>query len=268
METKKSTKQFLAEKMEVHGNIPGIRALNRDDVTDEFINFLILKVFVRGLSSSITKYTHSKKCFVMAQYPDGMWEPPRIEIKISRENMASDFNIPYFIACTKKAVLESDIWKPNVIIEQFKLYLESDIQETMLSVCNKDTRQLWDESKKLFDDAIKEAVDIYIHPTPKSNTKPKRSLKEILSDMEALMQELRMHEQPDTEVTVLPKSEIRDILISRDQLYEEEAEELILQSMVDFRSKLSDGENMDDFCQDWFGLEPDYLEELIERASN
>ena len=44
---------------------------------------------------------------------------------------------------------------------------------------------------------------------------------------------------------------------------EEEAEDLITQAREDFYQRLGDGEAPFDICAEWFGLEPDYIDELI-----
>jgi len=59
---------------------------------------------------------------------------------------------------------------------------------------------------------------------------------------------------------------IREILIERDEMLPEEADELIEEAKEEFNRRLIDGDQEEDlweFCGDWFGLEPDYLEELF-----
>ena len=56
---------------------------------------------------------------------------------------------------------------------------------------------------------------------------------------------------------------IKEILIRRDGLSADAAESLIEEAREDFNQRLATGELPEDICQDWFGLEPDYLMELI-----
>lgn len=58
---------------------------------------------------------------------------------------------------------------------------------------------------------------------------------------------------------------IKEVLMHRDGISEEEADDLIEQAKEDLRERLEAGEGAEDpaeICMDWFGLEPDYLEEL------
>jgi len=45
---------------------------------------------------------------------------------------------------------------------------------------------------------------------------------------------------------------------------QEEAEDLISQAKADLDERLEQGEMPEDICEEWFGLEPDYLMDLIE----
>ena len=56
---------------------------------------------------------------------------------------------------------------------------------------------------------------------------------------------------------------IKSILIKRDGLSEEEAEEKVDECRDDFHNRLAEGDMPYDICEEYFGLEPDYLEELI-----
>jgi hypothetical protein len=56
---------------------------------------------------------------------------------------------------------------------------------------------------------------------------------------------------------------IREVLIRRDKMTKEEAEDLIEQAREDLMNRLAEGEYPEDICEEWFGLEPDYLMELI-----
>lgn len=55
---------------------------------------------------------------------------------------------------------------------------------------------------------------------------------------------------------------IRQVLVYRDGLSEEEAEELIAEA----REELNEGRDPEEICADWFGLEPDYIWDLVEQA--
>ena len=59
---------------------------------------------------------------------------------------------------------------------------------------------------------------------------------------------------------------IREILIERDEMLPEEADELIKEAREEFNFILMSGRgegDLGEFCEDWFGLEPDYLEEFF-----
>ena len=56
---------------------------------------------------------------------------------------------------------------------------------------------------------------------------------------------------------------IKEILMKRDGLTEDEATDLIQEAQEDLHNRLADGEMPMDICAEWFGLEPDYLDELI-----
>jgi len=56
---------------------------------------------------------------------------------------------------------------------------------------------------------------------------------------------------------------IKEILIRRDGMTGKEADKLIQSARDDMNSRLEDGEMPDDICADYFGLEPDYIFELI-----
>lgn len=61
----------------------------------------------------------------------------------------------------------------------------------------------------------------------------------------------------------MPTKTIKEILIKRDGLSPDEADKLIDQTKDDFYERLSTGEMPYDICMEWFGLEPDYTEELM-----
>ena len=58
---------------------------------------------------------------------------------------------------------------------------------------------------------------------------------------------------------------IKEILMERDGMTENEAANLIAEATEDLNERLDNGEYVDDaeFCKDWFGLEPDYITELL-----
>ena len=59
---------------------------------------------------------------------------------------------------------------------------------------------------------------------------------------------------------------IREVLMKRDRMSVEEADDLIAQARTDLHERLGvgDGDNgVFDICEEWFGLEPDYLDELM-----
>ena len=56
---------------------------------------------------------------------------------------------------------------------------------------------------------------------------------------------------------------IKDVIMKRDGLTEDEADDLIADAQEDFWERLANDEMPFDLCDDWFGLEPDYIEDLI-----
>lgn len=56
---------------------------------------------------------------------------------------------------------------------------------------------------------------------------------------------------------------IKQVLMQRDGLSEKDAEKQIEQASADLHDRIMNGEIPFDLCYDWFGLEPDYLDELI-----
>ncbi len=56
---------------------------------------------------------------------------------------------------------------------------------------------------------------------------------------------------------------IKAILMERDKLTEAEADAAIEEAREDLLARLGEGEMPFDLCEEHFGLEPDYLEELI-----
>jgi dephospho-CoA kinase len=62
------------------------------------------------------------------------------------------------------------------------------------------------------------------------------------------------------------RKDIKTVLMERDNMTHEEAEDLITEAMDDFAERLlhKDISSASDICMDYFGLEPDYLEDMIE----
>lgn len=58
---------------------------------------------------------------------------------------------------------------------------------------------------------------------------------------------------------------IKQVLMTRDGMSSQEAQELINEAREDLFTRLSDGDlfGADDICAEYFGLEPDYLMELL-----
>jgi hypothetical protein len=55
---------------------------------------------------------------------------------------------------------------------------------------------------------------------------------------------------------------IKQVLMERDKMSAEEADKLIAEAKQDLLDRLDEGEYPYNICEEWFGLEPDYLEEL------
>lgn len=55
---------------------------------------------------------------------------------------------------------------------------------------------------------------------------------------------------------------IREVLIRRDGMSGEEADEIIAEA----REELENGGDPEEICADWFGLEPDYIWDLVKEA--
>jgi len=56
---------------------------------------------------------------------------------------------------------------------------------------------------------------------------------------------------------------LKQVLMKRDGMTEEEAREVIQNAIEDMNERLDSGEDLEGFTEEWFGLEPDYLEELL-----
>ena len=56
---------------------------------------------------------------------------------------------------------------------------------------------------------------------------------------------------------------IKQVLMARDNMSSEQADSLIKDARNDLNQRLTEGEIPEDICAEWFGLEPDYLMELL-----
>ena len=61
----------------------------------------------------------------------------------------------------------------------------------------------------------------------------------------------------------MPQQNIQQVLMKRDGLSALEAAELIEDAREDLAQRLEQGEMPYDICEEWFGLEPDYIMELL-----
>ena len=57
-------------------------------------------------------------------------------------------------------------------------------------------------------------------------------------------------------------SRLRDILVKRDKITEEEANDIIDLAKGDLLDRLAEGREPADICREWFGLEPSYIIDL------
>ena len=64
----------------------------------------------------------------------------------------------------------------------------------------------------------------------------------------------------------MPSNSIKQILMTRDNMIERDADDLIQQAYEAFHDYLVSGDTdyAENVCSEYFGLEPDYLEELID----
>jgi len=56
---------------------------------------------------------------------------------------------------------------------------------------------------------------------------------------------------------------IKEVLMERDKLTAEEADVCIKEAREDLHNRLAEGEMPFDICEEYFGLEPDYMMELM-----
>ena len=62
---------------------------------------------------------------------------------------------------------------------------------------------------------------------------------------------------------MFPVLHIKQVIMDRDGMSEKEADKLIAWAKDDLMERLERGEMPYDLCEEWFGLEPDYLDELM-----
>ena len=56
---------------------------------------------------------------------------------------------------------------------------------------------------------------------------------------------------------------IKRVLMERDKMSEAEAEDLIEEAREALQERLAEGDMPYDICQEFFGLEPDYIDDLM-----
>ena len=58
---------------------------------------------------------------------------------------------------------------------------------------------------------------------------------------------------------------IKEVLMTRDDMTPEDADDLIAEAQAEFDSYIAEGDvgSAEQICSDWFGLEPDFLIELF-----
>jgi len=56
---------------------------------------------------------------------------------------------------------------------------------------------------------------------------------------------------------------IKEVLMKRDGITETEAADLIADAVAELNYRLANNEDAFDICQEYFGIEPDYLIELL-----
>lgn len=61
----------------------------------------------------------------------------------------------------------------------------------------------------------------------------------------------------------MPRQTIKQVLMKRDEISAQEADNLIEEAKDELQYRLAQGEMPYDICEEYFGLEPDYIDELI-----
>ena len=60
------------------------------------------------------------------------------------------------------------------------------------------------------------------------------------------------------------KTGIKEVLMRRDKMTSEEADELIAEARTELEERIANGNSSaDDICEEFFGLEPDYVWDLL-----
>ena len=62
----------------------------------------------------------------------------------------------------------------------------------------------------------------------------------------------------------MPTESIKEVLMRRDNMSPEDADDLINQAKEDLGDRLAAGDDPYDICEEWFGLEPDYIDQLLD----
>lgn len=60
---------------------------------------------------------------------------------------------------------------------------------------------------------------------------------------------------------------IKEVLMRRDHMTSARADALIARAKEDLQTRLDEGEMPLDICEEWFGLEPDYIDDLLGKYS-
>lgn len=66
------------------------------------------------------------------------------------------------------------------------------------------------------------------------------------------------------QIDLNPCMTIKEILMSRDGMSEDDAQSLIVDAREDMMERIGNGEIPNDICMEWFGLEPDYIFEIMD----
>lgn len=59
------------------------------------------------------------------------------------------------------------------------------------------------------------------------------------------------------------RESLKEVLMRRDNMSEAEADDMIEEAKEDLQERLGNGEIPEDICEEWFGLEPDYIDDLM-----
>jgi len=62
----------------------------------------------------------------------------------------------------------------------------------------------------------------------------------------------------------MARERIKTIIMRRDGMTSQEADDLIAEACEDFNERIENGDfSAEDICEEYFGLEPDYLDEFL-----